>query len=44
MHEQFATAHIDPRHVFIDPADQPQAAAEQIITALAAGDLAYAAC
>jgi adenylate kinase family enzyme len=43
MHDQFATASIDPRHLFIDPPDQAQAAAEQIRTAFVAGRLTYAA-
>jgi cytidylate kinase len=41
MHEQFATASIAERHLFIDPPDQAEAAAAWIMTALAAGDLAY---
>jgi hypothetical protein len=40
MHEQFATAGIDRRHLFIDPPDQAEAA-DQIIAALAAGDLTH---
>jgi AAA domain len=43
MHQQFAAAGIDHRHVFVDPPDEAHAAAERIMTALAAGDLAYAA-
>jgi cytidylate kinase len=41
MHEQFATANIDQRHLFTDPPDQAQATAARIITALATGDLTY---
>jgi hypothetical protein len=43
MHEQFATASVDQRHLCVDPPDHAEATAEQIITALAAGELSYSA-
>jgi len=43
MHAQFASASIDQRHLIIDPPDQAEATADQIMTALAAGSLAYSA-
>jgi hypothetical protein len=44
MHEQFATASMEQRHLLTDPPDQAPATADQILTALAAGDLTYSAC
>jgi hypothetical protein len=41
MHEQFATASIEHRHLFIDPPDRAQAAAAKIVTRLAAGNLTH---
>jgi hypothetical protein len=41
MHEQFATAGIERRHVFIDPPDRAEAIAEHIMTVLDTGALTY---
>jgi cytidylate kinase len=41
LHEQFATASIDDRHVFHDPPEDPVAVAELIANAAASGRLAY---
>jgi len=41
MHEEFAKATLDPRHVLIDPPDQSEDVADQIVAARASGMLAY---
>jgi gluconate kinase len=43
MHHQFATASIERRHLFIDPPDRAHAAAAEIVTKLAAGNLTHSA-
>jgi gluconate kinase len=41
MHEQFVTASIDQRHLFVDPPEKAESVTERIMRALAAGDLQY---
>jgi cytidylate kinase len=41
MHDEFARADIDPRHVITDPPDGPEAVADLIVAALEAGTLAH---
>jgi hypothetical protein len=41
MHDEFASAPIDPRHLLIDPPGPPEAIAAHIATALPAGRLRY---
>jgi len=41
MHEQFAQAHIDPRHVIADPPDATEAVAERLRQRVANGSLTY---
>ncbi|HEX2040334.1 MAG TPA: AAA family ATPase [Acidimicrobiales bacterium] len=43
MHREFASAAVERRHVFVDPPDRPEATAELVLTARAAGSLAYRA-
>ena len=41
MHEQFAGATIGRRHLLVDPPDEVEAVAEQIVEAVAGGTLLY---
>ncbi|MEY2476514.1 MAG: hypothetical protein QOG87_1829 [Actinomycetota bacterium] len=41
MHGEFTSAEIDRRHVFADPPDQPDDAADLVIAAAQSGSLAY---
>jgi hypothetical protein len=41
MHEQFATATIDARHLLVDPPDAPEAVVALISAAVAGGTLLY---
>lgn len=41
MHDEFARAEVDPKHVFVDPPDSADAVAERIATALAHRKLTY---
>jgi dephospho-CoA kinase len=41
MHDQFARADIDRRHVLADSPDDPEALADRIVAALASGTLAF---
>ena len=42
MHDEFATAEIDPRHVLLDPPQDPAAAAALVLERLEAHTLRYA--
>jgi hypothetical protein len=41
MHEQFARATIDRRHVVVDPPEEVEVVAERIVGDLATGTLLY---
>lgn len=41
MHQEFATAEVDPRHVLLDPPPTPGAVADEVVSAVAAGLLTY---
>jgi energy-coupling factor transporter ATP-binding protein EcfA2 len=41
MHEEFAQADVEPRHLILDPPDRPEDVADAVATALAKGALAY---
>jgi hypothetical protein len=41
MHDQFAGADVDPRHVLVDPPDGEEATVEVVLALLAAGTLRY---
>jgi gluconate kinase len=41
MHDEFARADIEPRHVIVDPSHDPEAVADLIVAALAKETLAY---
>ena len=41
MHDEFARADIDQRHVLVDPPDKPKAVADRIVAAIAGETLTY---
>jgi cytidylate kinase len=41
MHDEFAQASVDGRHLLADPPDTPEAVADQVLAARADGSLAY---
>lgn len=41
MHHEFATAGVDPRHLILDPPDDPDQVADLILTLAARGDLGH---
>lgn len=41
MHDEFARAEIDQRHLLVDPPPEPEAVADRIVAALASETLAY---
>lgn len=41
MHQEFAAADVDPRHVLLDPPPTPAAVADEVMAAVEAGSLTY---